>query len=114
MEQKNGTIKAIITRLNDKNPNATVNPLLEKASFRFNMFSGNKMLSSFELVRGYQPSVVGLLRTFVIQELLDVHKQKVATRKLQELLHSGTHQNHQPELFNPGGSVWVFYKTSKK
>lgn len=88
VERKNGTVTSIIARLDDEISSASINSIIEKASFLSNMFSGNKLLSSFELVRGYQPSVLSLPRSIVNQEILDAHKEQVATRKLQRLLHS--------------------------
>lgn len=114
VERKNATLKTIIARLDDEKSNVSVNSLVERASFLSNMFSGNKILSSFQLVRGYKPSVIGLPRSLVTEELLDAHKEQVATRKLQRLLHSRAHRHHQPDLFSPGDNVWVFYKTSKQ
>ena len=114
VERKNATIKTILAKLNDEKSNSSADTLLKRTAFLSNMFSGSKLLSSFELVRGYRPSVVGLPQTIVTQELLDAHKQQVATRRLQRLLHSRAHHSHQPDLFNPGDSVWVFYKTSKQ
>lgn len=78
------------------------------------MFSGNKLLNSFELACGYQPSVVGLPRTVVIQDLLDARKEQVAIRKLQRLLYSRTYLEQKPHLFNPDDHVWVFFKTSEQ
>ena len=114
VERKNATIKAIINKLDDEPSNATSETILKRAAFLSNLFSGNKLLSSFELARGYRPSVVGLPQTVVTQELLDAHKEQTAIRKLQKLLHSRSHQGHQPSLFSPGDQVWVFYNTSKQ
>ena len=114
VERKNATIKAILGKLDDELSDATANTLLKRATFFSNMFSGSHILSSFELVRGYRPSVVGLPCNSVTQELLDAHKEQVATRKLQRLLKSRNHHCHQPDLFIAGDRVWVFYKTSKQ
>ena len=114
VERKNATVKAILNKLDDEQSNADTETLLKRGGFLSNMFSGNKLLSSFELVRGYRPSILGLPRTIVTEEILEAHKQQVATRKLQRLLNSKAHQSPQPQLFSPGDSVWVFYKTSKQ
>ena len=114
VERKNATVKSILYKLNDELCQATPDTLLKRATFLSNMFSGNQTLSSFELVRGYRPSVVGLPRNIVTQELLDAHKEQVATRKLQRLLNSRNYNSHRPDLFNAGDRVWVFYRTSKQ
>ena len=114
VERKNATVKAILSKLNDESSEASVEVLIKRAAFLSNLFSGSRLLSSFELVRGYLPSVVGLPSSLVTQELLDAHKEQTAIRKMQRLLHSRAHHSHQPELFNSGDNVWVFYNSSKQ
>ena len=65
VDRKNAAIKDIINKFDDEPSNATPETILKRATFLYNLFSGNKLLSSFELVRGYRPSVVGLPRTIV-------------------------------------------------
>lgn len=71
-------------------------------------------MSSFALARGYSPSILGLPKTDVTQELLDAHKQQVATRALQRVLRSRAYNSPPPEMFNANDDVWVFYRTSKQ
>lgn len=114
VERKNATIKAILSKLNNESSEASVETLVRRAAFLSNLFSGNRVLSSFELVRGYRPSIVGLPSNLVTQELLDARKEQTPTRKSQRLLQSRAHHSHHPDLFNSGDSVWVFNKTSKQ
>jgi hypothetical protein len=47
-----------------------------------NVFVGNKMISSFEQRRGYQPSLCGLHRCLVTPERVAAHDEMVARRAL--------------------------------
>lgn len=114
VERKNGTLKEIIRRLDTDITTANSDTIVSRATFLSNMFSGSRLMSSFELVRGYSPSILGLPRTDVTQDLLNAHKEQVATRALQRLLHSRLPDSPTPEMFAPGDNVWVFYNTSKQ
>lgn len=114
VERKNGTLKEIIQRLDKDISTMSSDAIVARATFLSNMFSGSRLMSSFELARGYSPSILGLPRTDVSQELLDAHKEQVATRALQRLLRSRSHESPIPDMFRPNDLVWVFYKTTKK
>lgn len=47
VERKNGVVKAILAKLADENSKADVATLVARAGFLSNMFSGNRLLSSF-------------------------------------------------------------------
>lgn len=114
VERKNKTVKAILAKLNDENTAATPETLISRTAFLSNMFSGNKLLSSFELVRGYSPSVLGIPRTLVTNALLQAHREQIATRTIQRLMSSRAPHVVRPDMFNPGDPVWVFYRTTKQ
>lgn len=114
VERKNQVVKTILSKLDADTSEGTPVTLVSRAAFLSNMFSGNRTLSSFELVRGYSPSVVGIPKTVVTEELLQAHKEQVAVRTLQRLMTSHAPQVARPSLFNPGDPVWVCYNTSKQ
>lgn len=114
VERKNGVVKAILSKLNKEHSNTDAVTLVSRAAFLSNLFSGNKILSSFELVRGYSPSVVGIPKSQVTIELLNAHKEQAATCSLQRLLHSRCPTVISKELFNPGDPICVFYGSSKQ
>ena len=114
VERKNGTLKEIIRRLDTDISTADAYLIAKRATFLSKMFSGSRLLSSFELVRGYSPSVLGLPSSEITEELLQAHKQQVATRALQRLMGSRAPATPAPEMFAPGDEVWVFYKSSKQ
>ena len=114
VERKNGTIKRILSKLDDEQSSADTETILARSAFFSNLFSGSKILSSFELVRGYCPSVVRLPRTIVTDDILQAHREQTAVRIFQRLLHSRIHDVNRSDHFKPGQPVWVFYKTSKQ
>lgn len=77
------------------------------------MFSGNSILSSFQLVCGYSPSIVGIPKTIVTEELLQAHTEQVALRTLQLLLETHAPRTVRRDLFNADDPVWVYYRFYK-
>lgn len=69
-------------------------------------------MSSFQIARGYAPSVLGIPPSRVTQELLTAHREMSATRALQKLLNS--HDNHflPPSALTEDTNIWVYYRTS--
>ena len=114
VERKNGTLKDIIRRLAMIHSKTPMNNVVTRATFICNLFSGSQTLSSFELARGYRPSLLGIPSTYVSQEILDAHTHQVATRALQRILRSRTPNTPTPGMFSPGDTVWVWYSTSKQ
>ena len=113
--RKNGTLKDIIRKLGTDITTAQPDTSFARATFLSNMFSGSRLMSSFEQARGYSPSILGLPRTYVTQELLEEHKAQVATRALQRLLQSYAPDSPTPEmLVILNDDVWAFYQTSKQ
>lgn len=108
VERKNGILKNIIHKLDADLTTASIDTIVACATFLSNLFSGSRLLSSFQLVRGYSPATLGLPNTQVTEELLDAHKEQVSTRALQRLLHSRKPNSPAPDLFKPGDDVWIF------
>lgn len=114
VERKNSTVKMILAKLSDEPNEDTTATLIERAAFLLNMFSGSKILSSFELARGYRPSIMGIPQRIVKADILNAHKEQVAVRTLQRLLHSRAPNVVKQELFNKDDPVWVYYKSTKQ
>ncbi len=64
--------------------------ILSKATFLCNVLRGNSKLSSFELARGYHPSIAGLPKTAVSKEIFDAYKEQMARRAISRMLSSRT------------------------
>lgn len=88
VERKNRNIKSIIQKLGKENSSDPPAEIVTRAIFLSNLFSGWRLFSSFELVRVYQPSILGIPATILSSQLLDAHKAQTATRALQRVLRS--------------------------
>ena len=93
--------------------NEDANELLSRGIFLRNLFSGSKLASSFEQVRGYTPAVLGLPQTFVPQQLLDAHKEQEATRALERTLRARRPHTVTRTALPPGTEIWFYHHSSK-
>lgn len=115
IERKNGTIKRIIEKLqNDEGANEDAVRMAQKAIFLSNVFSGSKLLSSFELSREYTPSLVASGSRGINPEFLQAHAQQTAIRVLHRLLPSRTPQTLNRTAINVGDRVFYYYNSSKQ
>ena len=114
IERNNGTLKLILSRLSRELTSASPQTLIARASFLTNMFHGTATLSSFQLARGYSPSILGMPSSDVSQELLDAHIESVAIRAVQKVLRSKIPSVRPHTSFKAGMRVWIFFKTSKQ
>lgn len=114
MERKNGTLKDIIRRLAIEHQKVPTETLVSRSTFLCNLFSGSQLLSSFQLARGYQPSLLGVPPTFVSQELLEAYTHQVATRALQRVVRSRSPNTPTPGMFGSGDMISVWYAKSKQ
>lgn len=87
---------------------------VSRASLITNMLHEFTVLSSFQMVRGYSPSIIGLPAIIVPEELFNAHIQLTAHRALQKAITS-RHPNHLTKDDLPFNTkMWVFYNTSKQ
>ena len=105
VERTNGTLKTILAKLNTDFSQADSMTLLSRATFLSNMFSGPKTLSSFQLSKGYSPSILGMPSTKITNELLEAHKEQTAVRALQILLDTRNPRTVPQEHLQPGRTI---------
>lgn len=101
VQHKVPTVKAIISGLGDEKTSASKDTVVALVAFLSNIFSGNCILSSFKLAKGYNPSVVGFPNTMVSQELGDAHHKQAAIRDLIHLNRSRSPHLTPAHFFNP-------------
>ena len=114
VERKNQTLKTVLERLTKDKTTSSPNAILARTTFLANTFSGNKALSSFALVRGYQPSILGLPSNSIDETLLNAHKQQQATRALRRILQSRKPTLLTSDSIQPRDDVLVYYRSSKQ
>lgn len=114
VERNNGLFKQIFDRISHEQTTASPQTLVARASFLCNIFHGSSILSSFQLARGYSPSLLGIPHSHVPPDLLNAHKSMTDTRALQKLMRS--HDNHLVPFsaLKSGSQIWVYYNTSKQ
>lgn len=114
VERKHLTLKRVLERLKTDEEGIEDPTLLARATFFCNVFSGSRLLSSFELVRGYTPAILGLPPTVVTTELLQAYKEQVATRALQRLLSARAPSTIPPSALKADTPILYFYRSSKQ
>lgn len=86
VERNNGVFKNILARLEKETTEASPSVIFSTASLMSNMLHGNKDMSSFQLARGYSPSITGIPSTVVPTEFLDAHVRTSAARAVQRVM----------------------------
>lgn len=89
-ERKNRVIKDVLEKL-DLDIEWKGAPYREKlamAQFSGNILYGGKELSSFEMVRGYTPSLEGTGTTWISEKLMNAYESMAARRLLARILKS--------------------------
>lgn len=113
VEREIQVVKSIIKRIDHEISFCSAEQILHRAIFFFKLFSGSCILSSFQLARGYQPSVLGIPPSVVPKELLNAHIEQKATRALQRAMLSNAARSVPQYAYRKGDSVWVWYQSSK-
>lgn len=65
VERKNAIIKNILARISSERCSSDAESTIARSCFLSNLFSGSKMMSSFQLARGYSPSILGIPASIV-------------------------------------------------
>lgn len=78
-----------------------------------NCLHGSKTLSSFELAKGYAPSLVGNPSRHIPAEFIDAHINRVAVRALNKLLRSRNNRLLTQCDIRTGDAIAYFYKSTK-
>lgn len=113
VERKIQTVKVILSKLDKEPSSSTAEEIVHRALFLSNFFSGSAILSSFQLVRGYQPSILGLPPSVVPQDLLDSHIEQTATRALQRAMRARKSSEDRKAGYRENDLVWVWYASTK-
>lgn len=113
VERQNGVFKMIMERLSKHDKTSEVDEVVARASLFTNLIKGSNVLSSFQLAKGYSPSILGMPRKFVPQELLDAHVEITAARAIHKVLKGKAPRVEQRNALTPGREVWVYLRTTK-
>lgn len=110
VERKIQTIKDIVRKINREISNYTHYDVLARSIFMSNFFSGSRLFSSFQLVRGYQPSILRMPANRVPQDLMDAHINQTAVRSIQREIRSPTSNYERGMNYKRGDRIWVLVR----
>lgn len=113
VERKHRTLKALVQRLQAERSDTSDATILNRATFLSNVFECSKLLSSFEMARGYSPSLLGMPPTVVSEELFQAAREQAATRAIQRLLNGRTPSTIPSSVLKQGTPILYFYRSSK-
>jgi len=113
VERKNGVLRPIIQRVSMQSPDLDLHTIVARSNFLGNIFRGSRLVSSFEHVRGYAPSITGLPQSMVTEDMLREHKERVAGQALCRLLSSKVPNVLTQQLVPEGTKIWALLKSGK-
>lgn len=111
VERKNAILRLILERISKFSPELTVSSTIARSNFLSNLFSGSKLLSSFEQVRGYTPGICGLPNRTVPTDLIDAHKERMASRALHRLFSSKSPKLLTAKALPQGTKIYALLKS---
>lgn len=114
MERNNNVFKDILVCIQRKNTATTLHHLVQRASFFTNMFHENKVLSSFQLARGYASSIAGIPSSQVHKYILEAHIKVMASRAVQKSLFCKSPNTTPQDAYKKGLRIFVYYNTTKQ
>jgi hypothetical protein len=118
VERRNRQLKLVTERLvtaDDQLGGATsLDVLVARANFFVNVMIGSGLASSFERVRGYSPSFLGIPSSTLPLSLLEAHRSLVASRALSRMLRTRTHGTVAPTCLPPGTPILAYVKFKRK
>lgn len=79
-----------------------------------NLIFGRSKINSFQLARGYMPSIAGLPSKTLTQDRLEAHIQMTASRAIHKAAKSRMPKNFARSMIKEGDKIYVFYKPTNK
>ena len=121
VESANATIRLFVQRLlmddehhrKVRETSKLLYEILSRATFLRNVLYGGKEASSFELARGFTPSLCGLRKSPLSKQALRSHQEQVARRAIQKLISSHPAHPLTKPVLPRGTSVYFYVKTAK-
>lgn len=108
-------MERIIERLqNEEKARETPGCIISKGIFLSNVFSGSSLLSSFEMARGYSPSLYASGSRGIDPKLLKTNIQQTTIRALQRILGYRIPNTLTKAAIKSGDRVFYYFKSTKK
>lgn len=113
-ERNNGVFKSIMEKLQRADKNATPETSIARTSFLSNLTKGYKCISSFQMAKGFSPSILGIPMEVLSNETIKSHIDKESIRAIERIMKSNTPKTTDPALMVPRSSVLFLGKASNK
>ena len=97
----------------DQDPAELHAHVLSRATYMSNILYGSRTLSSFEMVRGYTPSIAGLPQSTVTDEMNTAHQEQSARRALLSVESARSPRTLKKDQLQRGTAVYFFRRVPK-
>lgn len=114
IERNISTLKVILERLQNDFSQCSDSVLLSQATILSKMFSVSKLLTSFELVRGYSSGLVSVPSQIFSEETVEAYKDQASTRSIRRLLKSRNTNALNPSCLPNGREIYVYFKINQQ
>lgn len=108
---KNGVLKIVLSKLQQVDPSVLPSTI---EYFITNILRGSKVLSTFELSRGYYPSIMGISRRKIPQKLLKAHTEREETREFERIVRSKAPDTIPSSQLLTGALILIYYHRYKQ
>lgn len=113
VERNNGVFKLILDRLQRADSKSAPDVLIARASFMTNLIRGSRIMNAFQLARGYAPSILGIPKRIMSEDLLHAHVERESTRALERIMRAKDARTLDQAQLPTGTDVFVYHHSSK-
>lgn len=114
IERNNGILKSIILKLHNANGKDSTTCILFRTSFIANCLRGSRKISAFQLLNGYNPSILGIPISTVHLDILKTYVKKEVAREIERVIKGSITNRLYPGVLPPGTDVLVFYNSTNQ
>lgn len=111
IERNNGVFKTVVEKIQKAAGKASARAVLARSSFIAHIIRGNRTMS-FQLEPGYDPSIMGIPRVIVTEDIVQAHVSMEATRAPEKTMRSRKNKNAICMLIK-GSDILFYYKSPK-
>lgn len=105
VQRHNGVLKNVLERIPNHDKKSAPEVIFLRASLFTNMFRGSRILSSFQLVKRYKPSILGIPRMLVSDEIFQTHVSRTAAREIQKAVKLAMRVPYEDVRIRPSGEL---------
>lgn len=114
VERSNGVFKTVFEKLCKEKTKAGIELLVARSSFISNLIFGRSTVNSFQLARGYLPSIAGLPSSWLTEDILNTHIKMSAYRAIQQASKTRIRSTVPSSMIKGGDTIYIFYESTNK